>query len=152
MRKKGSLKKRSHSADYVYSRVDVGRFINYLMMEGKKSVAEKVFYDALKAIEKTAKEDPVKVFEKNGIVEKLSQTPIINGITWYYDTTSGAAAGTKIENRIYHTLDNQTCYEVDLNLATSSLVNTPSGSVKPVNESEIWNLLENILETLIFIK
>jgi small subunit ribosomal protein S7 len=42
----------------------MGRFINYLMVGGKKSVAEKVFYDALEEIKKETKEDPVAIFEK----------------------------------------------------------------------------------------
>lgn len=63
MRRKG-FKKNEHKADPKYGRVDVERFINYLMTGGKKSVAEKVFYDAMAIIEKTTKEDPIKVFEK----------------------------------------------------------------------------------------
>lgn len=63
MRRKG-FKKREHGADNTHNRVDMGRFINYLMVDGKKIAAEKVFYGALKEVEKVAKEDPVKVFEK----------------------------------------------------------------------------------------
>lgn len=63
MRRKG-FKKREHAADNIHSRVDVGRFINYLMVDGKKIAAEKVFYGALKEIEKATKEDPVKIFER----------------------------------------------------------------------------------------
>lgn len=64
MRKRSYYKKREHSSDYVYDRVDAGRFINYLMAMGKKTVAEEVFYEALKEVETTTKEDPVKIFEK----------------------------------------------------------------------------------------
>ncbi|TSA46203.1 30S ribosomal protein S7 [bacterium] len=63
MRRKG-FKKNEHKADSKYSRIDVERFINYLMTGGKKSVAERVFYSAMANIEKTTKEDPIKVFEK----------------------------------------------------------------------------------------
>ena len=48
----------------VHDRVDVGRFINYVMRDGKKSVAESVVYGALENIKKISKEDPVKIFEK----------------------------------------------------------------------------------------
>ena len=42
----------------------VARFINSMMKEGKKSTAERIFYDALTAIGKREKdEDPIKVFE-----------------------------------------------------------------------------------------
>ena len=42
----------------------MGRFVNYLMHGGKKTVAEKVFYNALDEIRKTTKSDPIAVFEK----------------------------------------------------------------------------------------
>lgn len=64
MRKQGSLKKKDHIPDFKHNRVDVGRFINYLMEDGKKAVAEKALYEAFDYIEKTTKEDPIKVFEK----------------------------------------------------------------------------------------
>lgn len=40
----------------------VQKLINYVMYEGKKSVAEKVVYGAFDIIEKEAKQDPVGVF------------------------------------------------------------------------------------------
>lgn len=64
MRKRSYYKKREHAGDYKLNRVDVGRFVNYLMKEGKKTVAENVFYGSLDAVQKTTKDDPVKVFEK----------------------------------------------------------------------------------------
>lgn len=50
--------------DIKFNSLVVGRFINYLMLEGKKSLAEKIFYQAFEQIEKTTKEEPMKVFEK----------------------------------------------------------------------------------------
>jgi small subunit ribosomal protein S7 len=64
MRKRSYYKKREHNSDPVYNRVDVGRFINYLMTQGKKSIAEKVFYNSLERIKEVTKEDPIKIFEK----------------------------------------------------------------------------------------
>ena len=64
MRKRSYYKRREHKSDYKYNRVDIGRFINYLMTGGEKTVAEKVFYNALAEIKETTKEDPIKVFEK----------------------------------------------------------------------------------------
>lgn len=64
MRKRGYYKKRKPQADYQHNRVDVARFINYLMEDGEKTVAEKVLYGAFEEIKKTAKEEPVKIFEK----------------------------------------------------------------------------------------
>lgn len=64
MRKRNYYKKREHKSDANYNRADIGRFINYLMVGGKKTIAEKVFYNALSEIKETAKDDPIKVFEK----------------------------------------------------------------------------------------
>ncbi len=64
MRKSTYYKKRDRKPDLRYDRVDVGLFINYLMKDGKKSVAEQVMYDAFDAIEKEKKTDPLKVFEQ----------------------------------------------------------------------------------------
>ena len=64
MRKRSSYKKKEHKPDYLYGRIDMGRFINYLMEKGEKTVAEKILYSALEEVKKTTKEDPVEVFEK----------------------------------------------------------------------------------------
>jgi small subunit ribosomal protein S7 len=42
----------------------VSRFINGLMRRGKKSVAQRVFYNALDIVGQRTKEDPVKVFHQ----------------------------------------------------------------------------------------
>jgi small subunit ribosomal protein S7 len=42
----------------------VTRFINSLMIQGKKSLAERVFYGAMDIIEEKMKEDPLKVFKR----------------------------------------------------------------------------------------
>ena len=39
------------------------KFINYLMLDGKKSTARKIFNETLKIISKKASSDPVKVFK-----------------------------------------------------------------------------------------
>ena len=65
MRGRSTYKKNEHSPDYLYNRIDVGRFINYLMAGGKKTAAEKAFYGAMDEVKKVLKEeDPVKVFER----------------------------------------------------------------------------------------
>lgn len=63
MRKKRVYKK-SHKGDIKYDNIIVGRFVNYLMRDGKKSVAEKVLYDCFDEIQKNAKGDPLAIFEK----------------------------------------------------------------------------------------
>lgn len=63
MRRK-NFKRPSHSADSEHERVDIGRFVNYVMKDGKKSTAEKVVYGAFAKVKEITKEDPVKVFER----------------------------------------------------------------------------------------
>ena len=63
MRKKRNYK-RDHAGDLKHGNIAVGRFINYLMEDGKKSVAEKIMYDAFEVIEKKHKEKAIEVFEK----------------------------------------------------------------------------------------
>jgi len=63
MRKKRTYK-RYHIPDIKYGRVDLGRFINYVMREGKKTIAEKVVYSALDKIGQKTKQEPLHVFEK----------------------------------------------------------------------------------------
>jgi len=63
MRKKRKYKK-FHKADVQHDNIAAGRFINYLMKGGKKSVAEKAFYDAFEKIKEETKQEPIVVFEK----------------------------------------------------------------------------------------
>lgn len=48
----------------MHDSIAVGRFINYLMQGGKKSVAEKVMYDAMDIISKETKKEAITVFEE----------------------------------------------------------------------------------------
>ena len=63
MRKKRVYKK-FHQPDVVHGRVELGRFINYVMKDGKKSVAERLVYEAFDKIKASTKEDPMVIFEK----------------------------------------------------------------------------------------
>ncbi len=63
MRKKRIYKK-YYTADVLHGRIDLGRFINYVMKDGKKSTAEKVVYDALDKVKEMTKEEPMVVFER----------------------------------------------------------------------------------------
>lgn len=62
MRKKRNYK-RDHEPDVKYGSVVVSRFINSVMRDGKKSIAEKVVYDAFDAVKEQTKQEPLKVFE-----------------------------------------------------------------------------------------
>lgn len=50
--------------DPIYNSVMVTKFINGLMWEGKKSIAEKIFYSAMEKVAEKAGDEPLKVFKK----------------------------------------------------------------------------------------
>ena len=63
MRRK-QASKRIHEPDRNHKNVALGRFINYLMQDGKKSVAENVLYRAFATIKTETTQEPLAVFEK----------------------------------------------------------------------------------------
>jgi len=63
MRRKKNYKK-EHKPDIKYNSIAATRFINYLMEDGKKSIAEKILYKAFINIEKQTKQNPLEVFSK----------------------------------------------------------------------------------------
>ena len=65
MRKKRA-KKRLLTPDPKFGSTLVTRFVNNLMLDGRKNTAFKVFYDAMDTIsEKVTEETPIQVFEKS---------------------------------------------------------------------------------------
>ncbi|MBW2170837.1 MAG: 30S ribosomal protein S7 [Deltaproteobacteria bacterium] len=64
MPRKREVSKRPMMPDPKYKSKLVSKFINCMMVDGKKSVAESILYDALGIIETKIKEPPLKVFEK----------------------------------------------------------------------------------------
>ncbi len=54
---------RNFMPDAKYNNVQIGRLINYIMKDGKKTVATRVIYDAFDIVKEKTKQDPVEVFE-----------------------------------------------------------------------------------------
>ena len=50
--------------DTKYNDLSVAKFINYIMENGKKGIAEKIFYGAMNIIESKTKTDGIKIFKK----------------------------------------------------------------------------------------
>lgn len=59
----GKAPKRILSPDPIYNSRLITRFINRVMMDGKKSIAQKLVYSAMEEIEKQTGKNPVSVFE-----------------------------------------------------------------------------------------
>ena len=64
MARKGPIKKAEISADTKYNNKTVAKFINAIMLDGKKSVAETVIYDSFNIIKDKINSDPIEVFEE----------------------------------------------------------------------------------------
>jgi small subunit ribosomal protein S7 len=54
--------KREVYVDAKYNSPVVGHFVNIIMRDGKKSIAQKIIYGAFSVAEKHLKEDPLKIF------------------------------------------------------------------------------------------
>ena len=63
MPRKGPVPTRDVLPDPVYHSKTVTKFINKVMLSGKKSVAQRVVYDAFETIREKTGQDPLEVFE-----------------------------------------------------------------------------------------
>jgi small subunit ribosomal protein S7 len=50
--------------DFKYKSENVSKFINGMIFQGKRSIAEHIFYQAMDIIEKKIKKDPLEIFNK----------------------------------------------------------------------------------------
>jgi len=64
MPRRKAIKKRVVQSDAKFHDVTVARFVNYMMRRGKKSVAERIVYDAFDIIEKKSGQKGLDVFRK----------------------------------------------------------------------------------------
>ena len=59
-----SAERRIPSADPIYNDILIARFINYVMRDGKKSVAQRIVYNALDIVEERTEEQGLEVFKQ----------------------------------------------------------------------------------------
>ncbi len=64
MPRKGTVERRETGPDPVYVNPLVQKLVNCVMIQGKKSVAQNIVYDAFELIKQRANDDPLKVFKK----------------------------------------------------------------------------------------
>lgn len=62
MSRRIEIRKRDVLPDPVYGDKLVTKFMNCIMIEGKKALAERIFYGALDLVKQRAKDDPLQVF------------------------------------------------------------------------------------------
>ena len=56
--------KREVLADPIYNSKVVTRLVNYIMLDGKKGVAQEIVYDAFDIVKEKTGNDPLEMFEK----------------------------------------------------------------------------------------
>ncbi|HZP01821.1 MAG TPA: 30S ribosomal protein S7 [Terriglobia bacterium] len=64
MPRKGTVERRELPPDPLYENQLVQKFVNCLMYQGKKNVAQGIVYDALNIIKQRTNDDPLKIFKK----------------------------------------------------------------------------------------
>jgi small subunit ribosomal protein S7 len=64
MSRRHRAEKREINPDPKFGDRDLTKFMNYLMLDGKKSVAERIVYGALEIVEGKLKREPIKVFHE----------------------------------------------------------------------------------------
>ena len=64
MPRRREVPKREVLPDPLYNSQLVTKFVNVVMRDGKKSVAERILYDALASIREKTQDDPMKAFKK----------------------------------------------------------------------------------------
>ena len=63
MPRRGYIAKRDVLPDPIYNSKVVIKLINNIMLDGKKSVAQKIVYDAFDIVKEKEQKDPLEVFE-----------------------------------------------------------------------------------------
>lgn len=69
MRRRAAVK-RAIVPDAKYNNVLIARFMNYIMLDGKKSIIEKAVYNALDELQNKLKKEPVNLFEE--LIDKIT--------------------------------------------------------------------------------
>jgi len=64
MPRRARVQRRIILPDPIYANVGVAKFVNCLMIKGKKSVSEKTLYAAFEKIRKSQRREPLDVFEQ----------------------------------------------------------------------------------------
>ena len=50
--------------DPIYANVGVAKFVNCLMLNGKKSIAQRILYNAFERIRRSSRKEPIEVFDQ----------------------------------------------------------------------------------------
>nr|YP_010700270.1 ribosomal protein S7 [Euglena undulata]WCH63414.1 ribosomal protein S7 [Euglena undulata] len=73
MSRRRKSKKRIISQDPIYNSILVSMLINKILLKGKKTVAQRIFYEAMKNIQESSQQDPLEILKK----AVTNATPIV---------------------------------------------------------------------------
>lgn len=99
MSRRRRSKKRTILQDPIYNSTLVSMMINMILLKGKKTLAQQIFYETMINIKKTSKEDPIDILKKavqnaTPIVEVKSRR--IGGATYQVPTEVKPERGNSI--------------------------------------------------------
>lgn len=99
MSRRRKAKKRTILQDPIYNSTLVNKIINILLLEGKKTLAQHIFYEAMKNIYKLGHEDPLDVLKKavqnaTPLIEVKSRR--VGGATYQVPTEVKADRGNSL--------------------------------------------------------
>ena len=63
MPRRQRITKRTILPDPIYGNTGVAKFVNCMMLSGKKSIAERIVYDSFEKIRRSSRREPLDVFE-----------------------------------------------------------------------------------------
>ena len=72
MSRKRKAPKRIFLTDTKYKSVVISKLVNSIMYDGKKTIAEKIVYDALEKLKTKSKDEPIKIF--NDAINNIKPT------------------------------------------------------------------------------
>ena len=64
MSRRRKSKKRIIAQDPIYNSILVSMMINRILLKGKKTIAQHIFYEAMKNIQETSQQDPLEILKK----------------------------------------------------------------------------------------
>jgi len=121
MSRRNKPPKRVPLPDPVYNSKDVAKFINRIMRKGKKSVAQRIFYNAMGIIKEKTKKEPLEVFQeafKNVVPLLEVKARRIGGSTYQVPTEVSPERGTALGSKwILETAKSKTGRPMDEKLA-----------------------------------
>ena len=82
MSRKKSAPKKLNVVDPKYKSVIIPKLINSLMYDGKKTIAEKIVYDAIDKIKSKSKDEPITVF--NQAISNIKPTVEVRSRSYLY--------------------------------------------------------------------